>query len=165
MGRDVRSPRQGGRQSGHGANGRKPPAQRHHRPAGRAAEGAGAHRHGPVAPPCRRYRKPSLRRSTDKAMEKLAMILEALPFIAAIVVISVGGWVFTTWLKIKNGYPLETSWGQPLHPVTDKEAVERIKLLTNENAQLRAELGSVKDRLETIERIVTDQPSKLAREI
>ena len=31
--------------------------------------------------------------------------------------------------------------------------------------QLRAELGSVKDRLETIERIVTDQPSKLAREI
>jgi len=38
-------------------------------------------------------------------------------------------------------------------------------LLTNENAQLRAELGSVKDRLETIERIVTDQPARLAREI
>ena len=52
-----------------------------------------------------------------------------------------------------------------VHPKTDRESLERVKLLTNENAQLRAELGSVKDRLETIERIVTDQPSKLAREI
>jgi hypothetical protein len=38
-------------------------------------------------------------------------------------------------------------------------------LLTGENAQLRAEVGSLKDRLETLERIATDQPSKLAREI
>ncbi len=43
--------------------------------------------------------------------------------------------------------------------------MERIRLLTNENAQLRAEIGSVKDRLETLERIATDQPSKLARDI
>jgi hypothetical protein len=88
-----------------------------------------------------------------------------LPFVATIVAISVGGWVFTTWLRIKHGYPLETSWGRPLHPTNNNESIERIKLLTNENAQLRAELGSVKDRLETIERIVTDQPSRLARDI
>jgi len=94
-----------------------------------------------------------------------AAVIEALPYIAVIVGLSVGGWVFTTWLKIKNGYPLETSWGTPLHPSSDRESQERIKLLTGENAQLRAELGSVKDRLETVERIVTDQPSKLAREI
>lgn len=98
-------------------------------------------------------------------MENLQPLLEALPYAAIIVVVSVGGWVFTTWLKIKNGYPLETSWGTPLHPRTDREAAERIKLLTNENAQLRAEMGSLKDRLETIERIVTDQPSMLEREI
>ena len=98
-------------------------------------------------------------------MEKLALLIDALPWIAAITAVAVGGWVFTTWFRIKHGYPLESSWGQPIHPKTDKEAIERIKLLTNENAQLRAELGSVKDRLETIERIVTDQPSKLAREI
>ncbi len=98
-------------------------------------------------------------------MEKLAIMLEALPYVAAIVTISVGGWVLTTWLRIKNGYPLESSWGQPIHPTTDREAAERIKLLTSENAQLRAEIGSVKDRLATIERIVTDEPSKLAREI
>ena len=73
--------------------------------------------------------------------------------------------MFTTWLRIKNGYPLETSWGRPLHPQTDNEAKERIKLLTGENAQLRAELGSVKDRMETIERIITDQPHRLSQEI
>jgi hypothetical protein len=88
-----------------------------------------------------------------------------LPWVAAIVAVMVGGWVFTTWLRIKNGYPLESSWGKPIHPTTDNEAKERIKLLTGENAQLRAELGSVKDRLETIERIVTDEPHRLAREI
>jgi hypothetical protein len=81
------------------------------------------------------------------------------------VTVGVAGWVVTTWLKIKNGYPLETSWGTPLHPTTDREAAERIKLLTNENAQLRAEMGSLRDRLETVERIVTDEPSRLEREI
>jgi len=98
-------------------------------------------------------------------MEKLALLVEALPIVACIVLITVGGWVFTTWLRIKNGYPLESSWGHPIHPKTDQEAIERIKLLTTENAQLRAELGSLKDRLETVERIVTDQPLRLAKEI
>jgi hypothetical protein len=92
-------------------------------------------------------------------------IIDLAPLIALVATVGVGGWVFTTWLKIKNGYPLETSWGTPLHPSTDREAAERIKLLTNENAQLRAELGSIKDRLETVERIVTDEPSRLEREI
>ena len=87
------------------------------------------------------------------------------PLIIMVVAISIGGWVLTTWLRIKHGYPLDGAWGQAIHPHTDKEAMERIKLLTNENAQLRAELGSMKDRLETVERIVTDQPLRLAKEI
>ncbi|HEX6410908.1 MAG TPA: hypothetical protein VFZ88_09980 [Sphingomicrobium sp.] len=98
-------------------------------------------------------------------MEELGILLEIAPYVALIVAVSIGGWVFTTWLRIKNGYPLETSWGTPLHPASDRESVERIKLLTSENAQLRAEIGSIKDRLETVERIVTDKPHRLAREI
>jgi hypothetical protein len=100
-----------------------------------------------------------------EAKEVFGFVMSILPWVVAILAISVGGWVFTTWLRIKNGYPLQNSWGFPIHPKTDREAAERIKLLTNENAQLRAELGSVKDRLETVERIITDQPSRLAREI
>jgi hypothetical protein len=36
-----------------------------------------------------------------------------LPYAAIIVAMGVGGWVVTTWMRIKNGYPLETSWGAP----------------------------------------------------
>lgn len=93
------------------------------------------------------------------------VIVRVLPMIAIIVAISIGGSLLSTWLKIKNGYPLQNSWGMALHPKTSDEANERIKLLTGENAQLRAELGSVKDRLETIERIITDEPARLSREI
>ena len=92
-------------------------------------------------------------------------ITTVLPIVAVIVAAGIGGWVFTTWLRIKNGYPLENSWGKPMHPSSDRDSQERIKLLSSENAQLRAELGSVKDRLETIERIVTDEPARLSREI
>ena len=97
--------------------------------------------------------------------EALKFISEIFPAIALIVAASIGGWLFNNWMRIKHGYPLDGAWGQPIHPKTDREAAERIKLLSQENAQLRAELGSVKDRLETIERIITDQPSKLALEI
>jgi hypothetical protein len=88
-----------------------------------------------------------------------------MPTVAIIVAVSVGGTLLSNWLKIKNGYPLSNSWGMPLHPKNDAETSERIRLLTTENAQLRAEVGSMKDRLETLERIATDQPSKLARDI
>ena len=93
------------------------------------------------------------------------VIINILPMVVAIVAIGVGGSLIGTWMKIKNGYPLQNSWGMALHPKSDEESVERIKLLTGENAQLRAELGSVKDRLETIERIITDRPNRLAQEI
>ena len=92
-------------------------------------------------------------------------VLRLFPFIAIIVVAGVLGSLLNNWLKIKNGYPLSNSWGMPMHPKSDKEAGERIRLLTTENAQLRAQLGSVMDRLETLERIATDQPSRLARDI
>ena len=77
----------------------------------------------------------------------------------------IAGWIFTTWLRIKNGYPLENSWGKAIYPQKNDEAIERIKLLSQENAQLRAELGSVKDRLANVERIVTDDSHRLTQEI
>jgi hypothetical protein len=94
-----------------------------------------------------------------------AFVMKILPLVVIIVALGVGGSLLHTWLRIKNGYPLQNSWGMPIHPKADQESLERIKLLTGENAQLRAELGSVKDRLETLERIATDQPARLAREI
>ena len=97
--------------------------------------------------------------------DKMAFLSEMIPMIAIIVVVGVAGWVLTTWMRIKNGYPLESTWGQAVYPKTDQEAVERIKLLSSENAQLRAEMGSIKDRLATVERIVTDDSHRLTQEI
>ncbi|WP_432653874.1 hypothetical protein [Sphingobium nicotianae] len=77
----------------------------------------------------------------------------------------IAGWIFTTWLRVRNGYPLENSWGKPVYPQKNEEMVERVRLLSQENAQLRAELGSVKDRLGNVERIVTDRSLSLTHEI
>jgi hypothetical protein len=90
------------------------------------------------------------------------------PFFPLIVILAglgIGGWVLTTWMRIKHGYPLDGAWGQAVYPKTSDESMERIKLLSQENAQLRAELGSVKDRLANVERIVTDGSVALDREI
>ena len=100
-----------------------------------------------------------------EVVQVFSFLLKIMPAVVIIVALGVGGSLLHTWLRIKNGYPLQNSWGMAIHPKTDQESMERIKLLSTENAQLRAELGSVKDRLETLERIATDQPLKLAREI
>ena len=73
--------------------------------------------------------------------------------------------VHNTRLKIRHGYPLQGPWGQALKPGADAESKERIKLLTQENAQLRAEIGSMQDRLGVVERIVTDSGYRLGHEI
>lgn len=89
---------------------------------------------------------------------------ELAPVVAVIACVGTGGWVINTWLRIKNGYPLESSWGKAIYP-KDKVSDERVKLLTQDNAQLRAELGAMKDRLANVERIVTDSGFHLTHEI
>ena len=98
-------------------------------------------------------------------MEAAEMFMRVAPVVVTLTLIGTLGWVVTTWLRIKNGYPLDGSWGQALYPKSDQETVERVRLLSQENAQLRAELGSIKDRLANVERIVTDGANALDREI
>lgn len=98
-------------------------------------------------------------------MDKLQFFSILAPTVAIVGLAGVIGWIFTTWLRIKNGYPLDGAWGQAVYPRNNEEAIERIRLLSQENAQLRAEIGSIKDRLANVERIVTDSSSILDREI
>jgi hypothetical protein len=97
--------------------------------------------------------------------QKLIYFRDLIPFVITLTAIGVGGWVITTWLRIKHGYPLDGAWGQAIYPKKSDEAMERVRLLSAENAQLRAELGSVKDRLANVERIVTDDSHRLTQEI
>jgi hypothetical protein len=78
---------------------------------------------------------------------------------------SIAASVYNTRLRIKNGYPLQGMWGQSLRPASDKDAAARVQLLTQENAELKAQVGAMKERLETVERIVTDGGFRLTHEI
>lgn len=98
-------------------------------------------------------------------MDKVQLFTAFAPTVAIICLAGMVGWVITTWMRVKHGYPLDGSWGQAIYPRKNDEAMERIRLLSQENAQLRAELGSIKDRLANVERIVTDSSHMLDREI
>ena len=100
--------------------------------------------------------------SPEQVLQLLGMVIPAAAIIVAIIT---GGVIYSNRMKIKNGYPLSGAWGQAVYPKTTSEDGQRIKLLSQENAQLRAELGSVKDRLITIERIVTDKGYSLTHQI
>ena len=92
----------------------------------------------------------------DKTDMVDAFIMPNLPWIIGaglfIAVLAIAGWIFTTWLRVRHGYPLDGAWGQAVYP-------------QKENARLRAEIGSMKDRLIVVERIVTDESHQLNREI
>lgn len=102
-------------------------------------------------------------------MDAADIIIEYIPFLIGggmvVALAGVWGYVHNTKMKIQAGYPLEGMWGQSLHPKRDAQTDQRVMLLTQENAQLQAELGSVKDRLANVERIVTDSGFHLTHEI
>lgn len=95
----------------------------------------------------------------------VADLMTIAPLVLSVTAIGTVGWVTSLWMRMRHGYPLENSWGKPMLPHGGGETVERVKLLSQENARLSAELGSVKDRLQVLERIATDRGSRLAAEI
>ncbi len=97
--------------------------------------------------------------------EHFEMVMVLLSGGLIVAMAGIAGWVYTTRIRIKAGYPLSGAWGQSVYPKTSSEDGERIKLLSQENAQLRAELGSIKDRLANVERIVTDSGYGLTSQI
>jgi predicted metal-binding membrane protein len=99
----------------------------------------------------------------DNLFENYGPLIAVMAMVIGLV--GVVGWVFTTWLRIKHGYPLDGAWGQAVYPKNNDETMERVKLLSQENAQLKAEMGAVKDRLANVERIVTDDSHRLTQEI
>ena len=95
----------------------------------------------------------------------LVLLNTIAPVAAVVGLAGVGGWVFTTWLRVKNGYPLENSWGKAIYPRASDEAMERVKLISQENAQLRAVLVSVYFRLAVGGRDGSDEGDRVEREI
>lgn len=85
-------------------------------------------------------------------------------FVIAIIAMSIGGWVITTWIRAKHGYPLEGEWGGTVDR-TNPDADRKIELLSNENGQLKNQIGRLEERIAVLERIATDRTSRLSEEI
>lgn len=86
-------------------------------------------------------------------------------FVIAIIAVCTAGWVLTTWIRAKHGYPIENEfWG-----MTSKEdgpgAARQIELLSKENEGLKGQVGRLEERIAVLERIVTDPVERTAREI
>lgn len=84
-------------------------------------------------------------------------------FIIAVLAISTFGWVLTSWIRARHGYPLD-NWGKTARSGGCLEAASA-ECLEQENEALRGRLKQLEQRLEVLERIATDQPARLTREI
>lgn len=88
-------------------------------------------------------------------------------FVLAIIALSIGGWMFTTWIRAKHGYPVENEWGGTVHR-TDPDADRKIALLTDDNAKLSGQISRLEERIAVLERIATEtngQAAQLADQI
>jgi len=85
-------------------------------------------------------------------------------FVLAIIAICTIGWVITTWIRARHGYPLEDQW---FGMVERKEPGEdrKIELLSAENGELKGKVVRLEDRIAVLERIATDPAHRTAREI
>lgn len=76
-------------------------------------------------------------------------------FIIAIIGMSMAGWVITTWIRARHGYPVEGEWGGQVAK-GDPGAQRRIELLSNENEKLTGQIGRLEERVAVLERIATE---------
>lgn len=85
-------------------------------------------------------------------------------FVLAIIAISTIGWVATSWIRARNGYPVEGEWGGSVSK-SDPDAERKIALLSSENARIAGQVSRLEERIAVLERIATDAPSRLTAEI
>lgn len=83
-------------------------------------------------------------------------------FVLAIIALSIGGWMFTTWIRAKHGYPVENEWGGTVHR-TDPDADRKIALLTDDNAKLAGQVSRLEERISVLERIATEEGGPAAQ--
>ena len=86
-------------------------------------------------------------------------------FVIAIIAISTFGWVATSWIRARHGYPVENEWSGMTHKDDNPDAARKVELLTNENERLTGQISRLEERLAVLERIATDPAEHTAREI
>lgn len=83
-------------------------------------------------------------------------------FVIAIIALSTIGWIVTTWIRARHGYPVEGEWGGSVHR-SDADADRKIALLSDDNAKLSDKILRLEDRISVLERIATDANGRAAQ--
>jgi hypothetical protein len=86
-------------------------------------------------------------------------------FVIAIIAISTFGWVATSWIRARHGYPIENEWSGLSHKGDHPDSTRKIELLNNENDRLNGQVSRLEERIAVLERIATDPAERTAREI
>ena len=85
-------------------------------------------------------------------------------FVIAMIAMSTIGWVVTTWIRARHGYPIENEWSGMATPHAP-DAERKVTLLTNENERLTGQVSRLEERIAVLERIATDPAERTARAI
>ena len=82
-------------------------------------------------------------------------------FVLALVAMSTGGWLISSWIRARHGYPLQDEWSGKTARAPD----DAVSALRAEYTELRGQLGAFSDRVRVLERIVTDKGYDVATQI
>lgn len=85
-------------------------------------------------------------------------------FVLAIIAMSTIGWVLTSWIRARHGYPLENEWSGTSEK-TEPALKRQQELLSAENASLKSAVVRLEERIAVLERIATDPGQRVARDI
>lgn len=85
-------------------------------------------------------------------------------FVLAIIAISTAGWIMSTWIRARHGYPVENEWSGTATR-SDPEAERKLALLTGKNERLHGQVSRLEERIAVLERIATDPAARIARDI
>jgi len=85
-------------------------------------------------------------------------------FVIALIAISTIGWVLTTAIRAKHGYPVTDDWGSRVDR-GDVDAARAAELMAQENERLKGQVSRLEERISVLERIATDPAERTAREI
>ena len=86
-------------------------------------------------------------------------------FAFGIIVVSTAGWLISSWIRAKHGYPIENEWSGMTCKRDPSTANGQVEQLTSENSQLKGQVSRLEDRIAVLERIATDPAERTAREI
>ena len=85
-------------------------------------------------------------------------------FVLAIIAMSTIGWVVTTAIRARHGYPVTDDNGRTISKI-DPVAAESMRGLSAENDRLKHTVGRLEDRLKVLERIATDPSRQISDQI